>query len=85
MFLELFTLAWTHFLSQQECIKTEAENSAQWLKDNRLCVAGEKTKLLVLGTGEMRTSKYWDIGCKRQNCEYLHVIIAKTENVGEDR
>ena len=40
-----------------EKIQAEAENSAQWLRDNRLCVAGEKSKLLVLGTGEMRTSK----------------------------
>ena len=40
-----------------ELIQAEAENSAQWLKDNRLCVAGEKSKLLVLGTGEMRAAK----------------------------
>ena len=39
-----------------ELIQTEAENSAQWLKDNRLCVAGEKSKLLLLGTGEMRAA-----------------------------
>ena len=40
-----------------EKIQREADNSSQWLKDNRLCVAGEKTKLLVLGTSQMRTSK----------------------------
>ena len=38
-------------------IQTEAEKSANWLKDNRLCVAGEKSKLLILGTGEMRAAK----------------------------
>ena len=37
-----------------EKIQAEASNSSQWLKDNRLCVAGEKSKLLVLGTREMR-------------------------------
>ena len=43
-----------------ELIQTEAENYAQWLKDNRLCVAGEKSKLLVLGTGEMRAAQLFD-------------------------
>ena len=38
-------------------IQDEAENSAKWLKDNRLCVAGEKSKLMVLGTSEMRAAK----------------------------
>jgi hypothetical protein len=27
------------------------------VNDNRLCVAGEKSKWLVLGTGEMRAAK----------------------------
>ena len=36
---------------------SEADNSAQWLRDNRLCVAGEKTKLLVLGTSQLKASK----------------------------
>ena len=40
-----------------EKIQAEASNSSQWLKDNRLCVAGEKSKLLVLGTREMRLAK----------------------------
>ena len=30
-------------------IEQEAENSANWLADNRLCVAGERSKLLVIG------------------------------------
>ena len=34
----------------KESIEHEAGNSAQWLKDNRLCVAGSKSKLLVIGT-----------------------------------
>ena len=40
-----------------EKIQTEAGNSAQWLKDNRLVVAGEKSKLLIIGTGEMKAVK----------------------------
>ena len=38
-------------------IEKEATNSAEWLKDNRLCVAGDKSKLLVLGTKQLRASK----------------------------
>ena len=38
-------------------IECEAGNSAQWLKDNRLCVAGDKSKLLVIGTRKLRSSK----------------------------
>ena len=40
-----------------EKIQIEAQNSAQWLKDNRLVVAGEKSKLLIIGTSEMRATK----------------------------
>ena len=38
-------------------IEQEAGNSAQWLKDNRLCVAGSKSKLMIIGTKQMRRSK----------------------------
>ena len=40
-----------------EKIQSEAENSTQWLRDNRLCVAGEKSKLLVIGTSQLKASK----------------------------
>ena len=38
-------------------IEQEAENSAQWLSDNRLCVAGEKSKLLIIGTRQLKNQK----------------------------
>ena len=41
----------------RDLIEREAGNSAQWLKDNRLCVAGNKSKLLVIGTSKLRASK----------------------------
>ena len=41
----------------RDLIEQEAGHSAQWLQDNRLCVAGEKSKLLVIGTNQMRSSK----------------------------
>ena len=41
----------------QQLIEKEANNSADWMKDNRLCVAGEKSKLLIIGTKQLKESK----------------------------
>ena len=38
-------------------IQQEAENSASWLSDNGLCVAGDKSKLLAIGTRQRRNQK----------------------------
>ena len=35
-------------------IQQEAEISASWIKDNRLVCSGEKTKLLIIGTTELK-------------------------------
>jgi len=41
----------------QSLIQTEACNSARWLGDNRLCVTGEKSKLMVIGTQKLKSHK----------------------------
>ena len=41
-------------------IQKEADLSCNWLTDNRMCVAGEKSKLLIVGTKELRKSKIGD-------------------------
>ena len=41
----------------KEKIQLEAYNSCQWLKDNRMCVAGEESKLLIIGTKKLRNLK----------------------------
>ena len=41
-------------------LQTEADNSCAWLKDNKMIVAGDKTKLLVVGTRELRNRKLGD-------------------------
>ena len=41
-------------------IQAEADSSAQWLKDNSLVVAGEKSKLLVLATTDRRAAEHLD-------------------------
>ena len=44
----------------QEKIQYEAEQSCSWLQDNRMVVAGDKTKLVVIGTKELRSRKLGD-------------------------
>ena len=38
-------------------IQKEADLSCSWLKDNRMCVAGNKSKLLIIGTEELKKSR----------------------------
>ena len=40
-----------------EKIQHEADNSCDWLRDNRMCVAGQKTKLMIVGTKELKNIK----------------------------
>ena len=44
-----------HMLKQK--IQHEADCSANWLADNRMCVSGDKSKLLMMGTKKLRASK----------------------------
>ena len=37
--------------------KKEANNSADWMKDNRLCVSAGKSKLLIIGTEHLKSAK----------------------------
>jgi len=49
-----------HGLDQNELldkIQKEADISCSWLKDNRMCVAGDKSKLLIIGTEELKRSR----------------------------
>ena len=41
----------------RDLMEQEANNSTLWLRDNRLCVAGEKSKFMVFGTRKLRASK----------------------------
>ena len=43
--------------SLQQKIQHEADLSCNWLKDNRMVVAGEKSKLMIIGTKELRKSR----------------------------
>ena len=44
----------------QRKIQREANRSTSWVQDNRMACAGDKTKLLVIGTRKMRRSKLSD-------------------------
>ena len=34
--------------------------TCSWLKDNRISVAGEKSKLLIVGISELRRRRLWE-------------------------
>ena len=38
-------------------IQTEADLSTDWVHDNKLVFSGEKTKLLIIGTSDLRQSR----------------------------
>ena len=38
-------------------MQQEANYSSDWLRDNRMCVAGQKSKLLVVATKGLRKNK----------------------------
>ena len=72
----------------KEKIEQEAGNSAQWLRANRLCVAGEKSKLLILGTSELKISRMTNaevkimVDCKEiveSISEKLLVVVMKNQ------
>ena len=44
-------------INLQQKIQREADLSTSWVKDNKLVCSGKKTKLLIVGTKELRKSK----------------------------
>ena len=38
-------------------LQKEVNNTVSWLKDNRLCVAGDKSKLLIVAHQELRNAR----------------------------
>ena len=40
-----------------EKLQREVNNSVNWLKDNRLCVAGDKSKILIVGTEQLKRKR----------------------------
>ena len=44
----------------QQKIQREANRSTEWVKDNRMVCSGDKTKLLVIGTSQLRKSRLID-------------------------
>ena len=41
----------------QDKVQREAIRSSEWVSDNRMVCAGDKTKLLIVGTKQLRQSK----------------------------
>ena len=43
--------------SLEHRLQNKADSSSQWIRDNEMICAGDKTKLMVVGTKQMRDSK----------------------------
>ena len=41
-------------------LQNEVDKTVEWLKDNRMCVAGDKSKILIVGTRELRATRITD-------------------------
>ena len=54
----------------EEKVQREADRAVDWVKDNRMVCAGNKTKLLVIGTSQLRRSKLEKVN------RVLHVNVA---------
>ena len=70
------TVSAPDFESLRSKIQREAKNSADWIKDNRLCVSGDKSKLMVIGTSALRRLKIPD--------QMSIIIDGKVVNESED-
>ena len=58
----------------QNKIQAEADSSVKWVNDNRLVCSGSKTKLLVIGSRELRKSKLEQSGLTLSVCVAGHVV-----------
>ena len=54
-------------------IQREADRSTDWVEDNRMACAGDKTKLLVIGTRQLRAAKL------KEPVEKLRVMVCGIE------
>ena len=50
----------------EQKIQNEANRSTFWVHDNKLVCSGKKTKLLIVGTKELRKSRLKDKVCPRR-------------------
>ena len=55
----------------QNKIQREAIRSTSWVKDNRMACAGDKTKLLIIGTRQLRSSKLFESDEERKLKVYV--------------
>jgi hypothetical protein len=49
-------------------IQREADRSTQWVSDNRMVCSGDKTKLLIIGTAQLRKSRLIDSSIQINVC-----------------
>ena len=60
MILTVFTVHADHTGQLVEKLQKEVNNTVSWFKDNTLCVAGDKSKLLIVTHQELRNARLTD-------------------------
>ena len=62
-------------------IQMKADDSVAWLKDNRMCVAGSKSKLLVVGTKLQKKKDFEEIGHLNVKIDGQTIFESKSEKL----
>ena len=66
----------------QDMIQAEADLSTSWVKDNRMVCSGSKTKLMIVGTRELRKSKLLNNNLKIEiNVDGFKVVESDSERL----
>ena len=65
----------------QSKIQRKAEDSSAWLLDNRMCVAGAKSKLLIVGSRQQKIASKEEINQFRVNIDGQEIYETKSEKV----
>ena len=65
----------------KEKIQREADRSTAWVADNKMVCAGDKTKLLILGTRQLKNVKHCETGIVNIDVCEIEVADSKSEKL----
>ena len=65
----------------QSKLQMKADDSVSWLKDNRMCVAGSKSKLLVVGTKWQKNKTFEQVGPLSVRIDGQTIFESKSEKL----
>ena len=62
-------------------IQMKADDSSEWLKDNRMCVAGTKSKLLIIGIKQQKKAAYQQVDSFSVTIDGQKILESKSEKL----